>query len=172
MTARRGIGVPARHGARGAILLALLVLLMLAGAALATYTQSWAAARQRDKEEELLFIGRQFQQALESYYLSSPGVAKHLPVKLEQLVEDTRFPQPVRHLRKLYADPIEPATPWGLIRRGPQIIGIQSQAAGEPFRRADFGPGLEGFGGATSYAQWQFIFVPRQPTLPATSPRR
>lgn len=157
---------------RGAILLGILVLMLLAGMGLATYTQSWAAARQRDKEEELLFIGRQFQQALESYYLSSPGPAKHLPVKLDELVKDSRFPQPVRHLRKLYTDPFEPDTPWGVIRRGPQIIGVYSQANGEPFRRADFDRGLESFTGATSYAQWQFVFVPRLTPTPSLPTRR
>lgn len=152
----------ARRRSGGAVLLGVLVALTLAAMALASYSQSWAAARQRDKEAELLFVGHQYQLALESFYRASPG-PKHLPVKLEDLVRDPRFPQPVRHLRRLYADPIEPATPWGLVRRGAQIVGVYSQAAGEPIKRADFDAGIEHFAGANGYAQWQFVFVPRQP---------
>lgn len=160
---------------RGAVLLGALLVIMLAGLATLTYTQSWYAAKQRDLEDELLFIGQQYQAALESYYRSSPGPVKHLPVTLEELVRDARFPQPVRHLRRLYADPLEPQTPWAIVRRGPQIVGVYSQAGGEPIKRADFDLGLEAFTGARSYAAWQFLFVPRTVTpatrspLPATS---
>lgn len=152
---------------RGAVLIGALLAVMLAGLATLTYTQSWHAAKQRDLEDELLFVGTQFQAALASYYLASPGPVKHLPVSLEELVRDSRFPQPVRHLRRLYVDPLSPQTPWGVVRRGPQIIGIYSQAAGEPMKRADFDAGQESFTGARSYAAWQFIYVPRTASLPA-----
>ncbi len=59
-----------------------------------------------------------------------------------------------------------------MLRKGSQIIGVYSQAGGEPFRRAQFDAGLESFEGARSYAQWQFIFVPRTSAgaRPATDP--
>jgi type II secretory pathway pseudopilin PulG len=152
---------------RGVVLLGLVVLLALGGLAALQFGQSAHDARLRDKEAQLLWIGQQFRQALASYYLASPGPAKHLPVRLEDLLRDNRFPQPVRHLRRLYADPIQPDMPWGVLKRGNQIIGLYSQADGTPFRTTNLGPGLEAAEGARSYADWRFMFVPR--VLPASA---
>jgi type II secretory pathway pseudopilin PulG len=143
------------------VLLGLLVLLALIGATIAQFGPAWADERRRQAEEELLFVGQQYRQALESYYNASPGRVKHLPTQLDELLRDRRFPQPVRHLRKAWADPLSPQTPWGLVRQGQQIVGVYSQAGGEPFRRSGFDPGLASFTGARSYGQWQFIFMPR-----------
>jgi type II secretory pathway pseudopilin PulG len=156
-----------RGAHRGVVLMGLMVLLALGGLAAVKYGESAAVARQREQETQLLWIGQQYRQALESYYLASPGPVKHLPVQLAELVRDSRFPAPVRHLRKLYADPIQPDVPWGLVRRGNQIIGVYSQADGEPLRRQQLGAGMEGMEGATQYAGWRFLFVPR--AVPATA---
>lgn len=166
-----------RHAARGFILLGLLIGLAMLGWLLAAYTQSAHAARQRDAELDLLWAGQQYRAAIESYYRATPGPIKQLPMRLEDLLQDPRFPAPLRHLRRLYADPIAPEQPWGIVRLNGQIVGVYSQAAGEPFRRADFDPGLESFAGALSYADWRFIWVPpRQPgpanpALPGPLPR-
>ena len=153
---------------RGAVLIGLLMLVALTGLAFSQFSQSWADQRRRDKEDELLFVGRQFRQALQSYYDGSPGPGKHFPATLEELVSDPRFPRPVRHLRRMYADPIDPGSAWGLIRIGPQIIGVYSQAAGEPVKRADFDADFAAFNGAASYDQWKFSYTPRPaPNTPA-----
>jgi type II secretory pathway pseudopilin PulG len=157
------------HQARGAVLMGLMVLLALGGMAAAQFTESAAGARQREREAELIWTGLQFQRALESYYLASPGRVRHLPVTLEDLVRDSRFPQPVRHLRRLYADPLQPDVPWGIVKRGNQIIGVYSQSDRETLRRSGFPAGLDTFNGTRHYAEWQFIFVPRAP-LGVTSP--
>jgi type II secretory pathway pseudopilin PulG len=157
---------------RGVVLLGLLVLLALGGLAALHYGESAVAARQREQETQLLWTGQQFRRALESYYLATPGAAKHLPVRLDNLLRDDRFPQPVRHLRKLYADPLAPDTPWGLVRRGGQIIGVYSQADGTPFKTTDLGTGLESVQGARSYADWRFMFVPRANTAAPAAPVR
>jgi len=145
---------------RGFVLIGLLVLLALSGWSLATYTQGAAAARQRDAELDLLWVGQQYRYAIESYYRASPGPVKQLPVRFEDLLQDPRFPRPVRHLRRLYRDPLTADEPWGVVRLNGQIVGVYSQAAGEPFRRAGFEPELESFAGAASYADWRFIWVP------------
>jgi type II secretory pathway pseudopilin PulG len=157
--------------ARGVVLLGLVVLLALGGLAAVRFGESAQSARQHEREAQLLWVGQQFRQALESYYLATPGPVKHLPVHLEDLLRDNRFPVPVRHLRKLYADPVQPDIPWGLIKRGNQLIGVYSQADGTPFKSIALGPGLEAVQGARSYADWRFMFVPRAPQGPApTSP--
>jgi type II secretory pathway pseudopilin PulG len=153
---------------QGVVLLGLVVLLALGGLAAVNYGESAQTARQREKETQLLWVGQQFRQALESYYRATPGPAKHLPVHLEDLLRDNRFPQPVRHLRKLYTDPVQPDMPWGVMKRGNQIIGIYSQADGTPFKTTDLGPGLESAQGAKSYSDWRFMFVPRTQTAPGT----
>jgi len=152
--------------ARGVVLMGLVVLLALAGLSALQFAESAASARQRERETQLLWVGRQYRQALESYYRAGPGPARHLPVSLDELVRDTRFPNPVRHLRRLYADPLQPDVPWGLVRRGSQIIGVYSQSEAAPLRRSGFGPGLESFDGAAQYSAWRFMFVPRATAAP------
>jgi len=156
---------PTRAATRGFMLIGLLVLLALSGWSLSTYTQGAAAARQREAELDLLWIGQQYRQAIESYYRASPGPIKQLPIRFEDLLQDPRYPNPLRHLRRLYRDPLAPDEPWGVVRLNGLIVGVYSQARGEPFRRVDFGPGLESFTGATSYADWRFIWVPPRPPV-------
>lgn len=165
-----------RASARGVVLMGLVVLLALTGLALLKFGESAATARQRERETQLLWVGQQYRAALESYYRSTPGPVKHLPPTIEELVRDSRFPNPVRHLRQAYPDPMQPEVPWGIVRRGNQIIGVYSQADGAPLRRSGFAPGLENFEGAAQYSAWRFLFIPRvaAPTtphpLPATKP--
>ena len=141
---------------RGAVLLGFLVLLAGSGWTLAEWSQSAAHARQRQDEAELLWAGQQYKQALESYYNGTPRGVKVLPATLEELLEDRRFPQPVRHLRRLYRDPMSADGQWVVIKRGPQIIGVRSASERRPFRRSDFEPGLETFDQAVTYADWSF----------------
>ena len=75
-----------RRRARGVVLMGLVVLLALAGLALLRFGESAATARQRERETQLLWVGQQYMQALESYYRATPGPLKHLPVTMEELV--------------------------------------------------------------------------------------
>lgn len=162
-----------RSGQRGVVLMGLVVLLALAGLTVLQVAESAASARQRERETQLLWVGQQYLQALESYHRATPGPVKHLPVSLDELLRDSRFPNPVRHLRRLYPDPLQPEVPWGLLRRGNQIIGVYSQSDAAPLRRTGFARGLESFEGATQYSAWRFLFVPRAATgSPSTAPGR
>ncbi len=155
---------------RGIVLMGLMVLLALAGLAVLQFAESAATARQRERETQLLWVGQQYAQALESYYRASPGPVKHLPVTLDELVRDSRFPNPVRHLRKLYPDPLQPEVPWALVKRGNQIIGVSSQSDAAPLRRTGFPPGLEAFTGVGQYSGWRFLFIPRAAIGAAPAP--
>lgn len=157
-----------RRRAHGVVLMGLVVLLALAGLAMLRFGESAATARQRERETQLLWVGQQYMQALESYYRATPGPLKHLPVTMEELVRDTRFPNPVRHLRRLYPDPLQPEVPWGVVKRGNQIIGVYSQSDAAPLRRTGFTPGLESFEGAAQYSAWRFLFIPR--AAPSAAP--
>jgi type II secretory pathway pseudopilin PulG len=141
---------------QGIVLIGVMVLLALAALAAVQYSQRRVHERQREAEEELLYIGEQYRLAIESYWRNSPGRTRVLPTRLEDLVQDPRFPQPRRHIRKLYADPLDPGSAWGLVKQGNALVGVFSQAEGMPFRTTGFADANVGFDGATSYADWKF----------------
>ena len=60
----------------------------------------------RDKEQEWLFVGKQYQQAVKSYYNNSPNGLKELPKSIDNLVNDKRFLNTQHYLRQSYVDPI------------------------------------------------------------------
>ena len=79
-----------------------------------------------------------YNDALQAYYLASPGTEKRFPMELQELLLDQRMIQTTRHLRKLYADPLQPGLAptqaWGLIRNGKgQISGIYAIEQGQKF---------------------------------------
>jgi hypothetical protein len=120
----------------------------------------------------LLFVGEQYSQAIESYWRKSPGGIRKLPAQIDDLIEDRRFPQPVRHLRKRFVDPLAPSQEWGLVRQGSALIGVYSQARGEPFRTTGFAADRSAFEGARSYSDWQFVASVNKAKLPAASTAR
>lgn len=66
-----------------------------------------------------------------------PGMLKRYPLKLENLILDTRMVSIKRHIRALQKDPITGSIAWGLIRnRQGEIIGIHSLSKKQPVRLA------------------------------------
>ncbi len=150
---------------RGVMLLGLLLMLMLAAIAAMSAAEVWATTRQREREQELLFVGDQYRRAIRHYYYASPrGQARLLPAKLEDLLDDNRFPQPVRHLRRLYLDPITGSTEWGLVMRGDRIAGVYSMSQAQPLKQAGFDGANAAFEAKASYRDWVFLFMPPRAT--------
>ncbi|MDH4567150.1 type II secretion system protein [Pseudomonas sp. BN414] len=146
-----------RTGEQGFTYLGVLFLVMLMGMALAGAGQLWSTSSQRARERDLLWVGSQYAQALRSYYRASPGVAQY-PASLEELLEDNRFPEPVRHLRQLYPDPITGSADWGLIRSfDGRIAGLFSQSRQRPLKQAHFPAQWVEFEGTGSFADWRFV---------------
>ena len=100
---------------RGFTYLAVLFAVAILGAVLASTAVVWQAQVQRDKEQELIFIGHAYRQAIAQYYERTPGTAKQFPKKLEDLLEDKRQTRLTRYLRKVYRDPMAASKEWGLI---------------------------------------------------------
>jgi type II secretory pathway pseudopilin PulG len=144
---------------RGMLLLGVLVFLAVGSLGLALVSQRWSDSRRRDDEEELLRVGLQYRKAIESYYLRSPGQVKQLPGQVEDLLKDPRFPNTVRHLREAYADPLSHGQDWGLIRKGSALVGVYSQAEGEPFRQDKLLTWLGYEVRAKSYEEWRFVYA-------------
>ncbi|PSJ46739.1 type II secretory pathway, pseudopilin PulG [Zobellella endophytica] len=144
-------------GQGGFTYLGVLFLIVLMGLGLAGTGQLWSLASQRAKERELLWVGNQYAQALRSYYRSSPGVSLY-PSRLEELLEDPRFPQVRRHLRRLYPDPVTGNLDWGLVRSiDGRIAGVYSRSTQRPLKQARFPSQWAEFEQMGSYADWRFV---------------
>lgn len=137
--------------------LGLLFAVALAGIALAGTGALWQLESRREKEKELLFIGEQYRQAIGSYLERSPGDNKQYPEKLTDLLEDKRFPNPVRHLRRLYRDPMTADGEWELIRQQGRIFGVASRSSQKPVKIAGFTADQQDFEGAEKYGDWRFV---------------
>lgn len=154
---RRQPGV--RHDG-GVMLLALLISLALSGIALMGAVDVWTLQRQREREKQLLYAGDQYRQAIRRYYYAAPaGSPRTLPVSLKSLLEDDRYPIPVRHLRRLYPDPITGQAEWGQLRAGDRIFGVYSLSEALPVKQAGFSPADENFKGRLRYKEWVFSFA-------------
>lgn len=142
---------------RGFTLLGLLFLVAGLGVGLAAVGSLWHTVSQREKERELLFIGRQFSAALDSYRAATQGGVPANPPSLEVLLADNRFPQTVRHLRRLWRDPMTGKPEWGLVRDDAGgILAVYSLSPGAPLKAAGFAKGQETFAEARHYSDWQF----------------
>ncbi len=147
--------------------LGVLVTILIMGGVLASAGEVWHLAIKREKEQELLFVGNQFRQAIKLYYENTPPFAQRYPARLEDLLVDPRYPSVQRYLRKIYADPINGNTAWGLVK-GPsgEILGIHSLSTKAPVKKGNFSSVDKNFENKTKYADWVFMYVPGQ--YPAT----
>jgi type II secretory pathway pseudopilin PulG len=149
----------------------LMVLFAIAaiGIGLASTGEVWSASAQRERETQLLFVGQQFRLALASYRDRSPPGTPTAPTTLAELLEDRRFPMPVRHLRRLWPDPMSGTTDWGLVVAGGRIVGVHSRDEREPLRTA-FAERDADLAGAAAYSLWVFrAGEPRRPGPPASN---
>jgi type II secretory pathway pseudopilin PulG len=172
---QRGIGK--RHTAQGGYAyLALMISIAIIGVAAAAEVQLGAIYERRMAEKELLFVGGEFQRALLDYATASPLGQATQPRTLDDLLRDPRYPNVVRHLRKLYADPMTGKADWVLVKSpdGQTIVGIHSSSKARPIQIAHFPLEFQGFNDKRSYEDW--VFVARLPALtqglgsPTTTP--
>lgn len=148
---------PPSQKQRGVVLLTVLVFVLVTTLGANSLVQMHQTQAQRDREEQLLFVGDQYRRALASYYNTiPPGSSRSLPQSLEDLVNDHRFPKPMHHLRRLYPDPMTGQTDWQLVREGSGIIGISSRSNQPTLKKKGFSKEYKSFEGKNSYAEWKF----------------
>jgi type II secretory pathway pseudopilin PulG len=154
---------------RGFTYLGVLGLVAITGIGASALGTLWHTAQQRDKERELLAAGSEMQRAIRAY-VSSRGVGKpQFPRTLDDLVLDRRHPVVVRHLRRVYVDPMTGKADWGLITAPDGgIMGVHSLSEGAPLKRAGFDGGQADFEKAERYADWHFVV--RMPSGPGAQP--
>lgn len=140
------------------VLVAVAVLAILAEVA---YVLTSYAVK-HDKEEELLFRGSAYEQAIQDYYHSNlPGTAATYPKNLEDLLSDPRYLSK-RHIRSLYKDPM--GGDWTIVRASDGgIAGVASQSREKPIKQGNFAPLFTNFDGAQHYSDWIFLYNPSGP---------
>jgi type II secretory pathway pseudopilin PulG len=153
---------PGRAGQGGYTFVALLAVLALLGAALATLGTAWATAAQREKERELLFRGEQIRDAIGRYRAAEEPPA--WPPSLAALLEDQRGPQVRHHLRRVWADPFTGRADWVLLeaadgggaRLERRIAGVRSRSEARRMALAGAEPVLPD---DPRVSDWVFVFA-------------
>ena len=169
---------------KGFIYIWALFTVAILGIVLAGAGQVWQTKVQREKERELLFVGKQFQKAIMSYYKNAATELKQYPESLQDLLLDTRSATPKRHLRKIFLDPMTNSYEWGLVKesdleqepnseqeseseqankpafisKDERIVGIYSRSKKVPIRIVNFPDEFSDFSKADSYQDWKFVF--------------
>lgn len=161
---------------RGFAYLWVLLLVAFMGVGLTVAVELDATVAQRDRERELLAIGRQFQGAIGRYYEGQgAGATREYPATLDDLLQDRRVPGIRRHLRKVFTDPMTASAEWGLVTVAGRIVGVHSRATGMPIKQDNFMPEQMNLRGKQSYAEWLFVYPPDlvldgAPAHPAADP--
>ena len=152
---------------RGFVYIGLLIGLAIIGIGLSATSVVWTQTRQREKEEELLFVGNQIRQAITRFYIRTPSGARRFPTSLDELVNDTRAPdKPLHHLRRIYADPITGSATWGEVRLASgQLVGVYSTSNDAPIKVFGFAMRDKDFLDREHYSEWVF-----RSALPAANP--
>lgn len=154
---------------QGFTYLTILFVVAMLGAGLALAGEVWRTAAQRDKEVQLIFVGREYRKAIERYYLAGQGV---YPRNLDDLLKDPRRAETQRYLRKRYPDPITGKAEWGVIKAPDGgIMGVHSLSEAAPLKVANFRASEKGFDNREKYSDWQFVFLPQQTTSPKPAPK-
>lgn len=148
-----------RSGEHGFAYLWTLLLVAFMGIGLTVGAEVYTTSVRRDKEKELLFIGHQFRDAIGRYYEGLlQGGARVYPVRLDELLQDTRSPGARRYLRKRFVDPMTGKAEWGLVIIGGRIVGVHSLSEKEPIKVDNFEPADIAFHGKKKYSEWVFTY--------------
>ena len=155
-----------RSTERGFAMAGLLVTIALLSLAMSVAMPTWKTMAQREKEEELLWRGQQYDRAIQLYRKknAAPGAPS-----VDKLVEG-------RFLRKKYKDPITggdfelvgvspagnaPGVPQPQRGFGQLVGGVRSKSKAKSLRILN---------GRSVYSDWQFTYVPWKPPGQPTTP--
>jgi hypothetical protein len=135
------------------------------GELLATAGQAWHTQAMREREEELLYLGDQYdKKAIVRFH----AAGARCPRELAELLMDPRWPDTHRYLRKLYADPVTGENEWGFVKTADgSIAGLPTLSEDAPFNTAGFKLDNTDFEGREKYSEWQFALPPGPTSLEA-----
>jgi len=109
----------------GYVLIMLLFVVTAMGIGLLVAVPVWQTQIRREKEEELIFRGKQYAEAVRIFQIKKPGT---FPKTIEELVEE-------RCLRRPFKDPINPDGRWNIIllpEGGGQVGSLRRRPDGTP----------------------------------------
>jgi type II secretory pathway pseudopilin PulG len=130
-------------GEGGYILLGVVIIVVIMGIFMGLAVPVWQHVMKREREEELLWRGRQYVRAIELYQTKYPGA---FPPSIDVLVEQ-------KFLRKAYPDPMVEDGEWKILRQlSPEIRQMMNPAARG---RGEEGEGRRGRGPGLSPSQSQ-----------------
>ena len=146
--------------------LALLAAIVIIGITLGTAARYWSNVSARDKEEELLFRGNQYRNAIENYYYGIPGKLEY-PPSIDELVKDSRSAAGKHYLRQKFKDPITGEDFIEIRDQTMRVIGVCSASDKEPIKQANFDAVNSEFEGRKAYSDWKFQFIAPVITQPS-----
>jgi hypothetical protein len=136
-----------------------LMLVAFMGVSLTLAVEIDSTASQRDKEKELLDIGRQFRTAIGRYYETQLAAGRHeYPTSLVDLLQDQRVPGIKRHLRKIFVDPMTGKAEWGLVKIGERVVGVHSLSDKLPIKQDGFEVEDLNLRGKQKVSEWVFTY--------------
>ena len=144
-----------KRKASGYVLIMLMFVVTAMGIGLLVAVPVWQTQIRRDKEEELIFRGKQYVEAVRIFQIKKPGT---FPKTIEELVEG-------KCLRRPFRDPMNPAGDWNIIllpESGAQGGSLRQRPGGIPVR------GRQGSGQEQAQAfSAQTILVAPESALPS-----
>ena len=151
-------GERARRRAGGFTYVGLLALVVLIGLMLAAAGEVAATAAQRERETQLLWVGHEYRAAIGRYWSHK----RVYPQSLQDLLGAAPdAPVQVRHLRRLYPDPMTNTVDWVLVPApNGGIMGVTSSSKRAPLKNGHFDEADQDFANASAYSDWQFTFLP------------
>jgi type II secretory pathway pseudopilin PulG len=146
----------------GFTFVAVMAMVAIFALASAVVAQRWSQIQKREREQELLYIGHQFREAIRHYYEESPGMVQQYPGSLNDLLRDDRYLTLKRYLRKIYRDPMTASTQWGLVQvpQGAGIMGVYSLSQEMSIKTGGFGEVDKALEGKSRYQDWKFVYEP------------
>lgn len=153
-----GRAAPRRSGAQGFTYLGLIILVAIIGLVGAASLKVGALMQRAAAEEELLFIGAAFSDALRSYAAATPPGQPQQPPTLQELLKDPRFPGTRRHLRKIFVDPITGKAEWGVMYVGDKqgVLGVYSLSDAAPLKVGNFDARFLNMENKSKLSDWKF----------------
>lgn len=136
-----------------------LFLVAFLGLSLTAAVEIDATNVQREREKELLSIGRQFRAAIGRYYETQLTAGRReYPAELADLLQDKRVPGIKRHLRQVFVDPMTGKSEWGLVKIGGRIVGVHSLSEKLPIKQDGFEADGANLRGKKKYSEWVFTY--------------
>lgn len=145
---RLSIQAPGGRSQAGYNLVMLVVIVTVLSIMVAAALPLWSQMMQREKEEELIFRGLQYAEAIRVFERRF----QRPPVQLEELIKVRP-----RCIRQLWKDPMTESGEWGLLFMSPQRGANRGQPGGRPLTPSQAPPTPPQAGGGDDVA---FVAVP------------